>query len=36
MMLPGVRIKTSQAEPHPVRSLRMQQFNGATWRLLAE
>ncbi len=36
MLLPGVRIKTSEAEPHPVRSLRMQQFSGASWKLLSE
>ena len=35
MFLPGVRIKTSDAEPHPVRSLRLQQFNGTNWTILS-
>jgi ABC-type branched-subunit amino acid transport system substrate-binding protein len=35
MMLPGVRIKTSEAQPHPVRDLRLQQFDGASWKLMA-
>jgi hypothetical protein len=34
MFLPGVRIKTSEADPHPVRSLRLQQFNGTSWKTL--
>ena len=34
MLLPGVRIKTSEADPHPVRSLLLQQFNGTNWTLL--
>ena len=35
MMLPGIRIKTSETKPHPVRDLRLQQFNGASWKLMA-
>ena len=34
MLLPGVRIKTSEADPHPVRGLRLQQFNGTNWTIL--
>jgi branched-chain amino acid transport system substrate-binding protein len=34
MMLPGLRIKTSDAEPHPVRNLRLQQFDGVSWKVL--
>ncbi len=35
MMLPGIRIKTSDAQPHPVRDQRLQQFDGTSWKLLA-
>lgn len=31
MLLPGLRIKTSEADPHPLRNLRLQQFNGSNW-----
>lgn len=36
MMLPGLKIKTSDAEPHPVRSLRLQRFSGTSWQLLPD
>ena len=36
MMLPGLRVKTSDAEPHPVRSLRLQRFGGSSWQLLPD
>lgn len=36
MMLPGVRIRTSDAEPHPVRTLRLQRFSGTSWQLLPD
>ncbi|RYF61124.1 MAG: hypothetical protein EOO27_03300 [Comamonadaceae bacterium] len=35
MLLPGLRIKTSDAQPHPVRDLRLQQFDGTSWRLMS-
>lgn len=35
MMLPGLRIKTSDAHPHPVTGLRLQQFDGTSWKLMA-
>lgn len=34
MLLPGVSIKTSDSQRHPVRSLRMQQFDGKTWKVV--
>lgn len=35
MMLPGLRIKTSDAQPHPVTGLRLQQFDGTSWKLMS-
>lgn len=35
MMLPGLRIKTSEAQPHPVTDLRLQQFDGTSWKLMS-
>lgn len=34
MMLPGVRVKTSDTQPHPVTDLRLQQFDGTSWKLM--
>lgn len=34
MMLPGLRIKTSEAHPHPVTDVRLQQFDGKSWKLM--
>lgn len=35
MMLPGLRIKTSDTQPHPVTDLRLQQFDGTSWKLMS-
>ncbi|QNN59564.1 ABC transporter substrate-binding protein [Diaphorobacter ruginosibacter] len=35
MMLPGLRIKTSDTQPHPVTGLRLQQFDGSSWKLMS-
>lgn len=35
MMLPGLHIKTSDAHPHPVTGLRLQQFDGMSWKLMS-
>jgi ABC-type branched-subunit amino acid transport system substrate-binding protein len=35
MLLPGLRIKTSDAQPHPVTNLRLQQFDGTSWTLMS-
>ncbi|WP_326537429.1 ABC transporter substrate-binding protein [Pseudorhodoferax sp.] len=34
-LLPGLRVKTTAKDRHPVRALRIQQFDGATWQLVA-
>jgi branched-chain amino acid transport system substrate-binding protein len=34
LMLPGIKVKTSEKERHPVRGFRMQQFDGASWKVL--
>jgi hypothetical protein len=34
MLLPGLSIKTSDAQRHPVRGLRMQQFDGKSWKVM--
>jgi ABC-type branched-subunit amino acid transport system substrate-binding protein len=35
LLLPGLRLKTSAANRHPLRALRMAQFDGSTWKLVA-
>lgn len=34
MMLPGLRIKTSDARPHPIPDMRIQQFDGTSWKVM--
>lgn len=34
MLLPGLSIKTSDTQRHPVRGLRMQQFDGKSWKVM--
>ena len=34
MLLPGLSIKTSDSQRHPVRGLRMQQFDGKSWKVI--
>lgn len=34
MLLPGITIKTSDTQRHPVRGLRMQQFDGTSWKVM--
>ena len=34
MLLPGLSIKTSDGQRHPVKGLRMQQFDGKSWKVL--
>ena len=34
LLLPGLGIKTSPTNRHPLRTLRMQQFDGSAWKLL--
>lgn len=35
LLLPGLRVKTSAAERHPVRGVRFQQFDGTGWKVLS-
>ncbi len=35
LLLPGLRVKTSAIERHPVRGVRFQQFDGTGWRVLS-
>lgn len=35
MMLPGLRIKTSDARPHPIPDMRIQQFDGTSWKVMS-
>jgi ABC-type branched-subunit amino acid transport system substrate-binding protein len=34
MLLPGITIKTTETQRHPVRGLRMQQFDGTSWKVM--
>ncbi len=34
MMLPGLRVKTSDARPHPIPDMRIQQFDGTSWKVM--
>jgi len=34
LLLPGLRVKTSATERHPLRGVRFQQFDGAGWKVL--
>ncbi|HVZ44265.1 MAG TPA: ABC transporter substrate-binding protein [Ramlibacter sp.] len=34
MLLPGIAVDTNASERHPVRGLRMQQFDGSSWKVL--
>lgn len=34
LLLPGLRVKTSATERHPVRGVRFQQFDGKGWKVL--
>jgi ABC-type branched-subunit amino acid transport system substrate-binding protein len=36
LLLPGLKVKTSDADPHPIRGGRLQQFDGASWKVLPE
>lgn len=36
LLLPGIRLKTTESDRHPLSQFRLQQFDGARWNLLAE
>ena len=36
MLLPGIRLKTSQTDYFPIQSMRLQRFKGETWELFGD
>lgn len=36
LLLPGIRLKTTETNKHPLDEFKLQQFDGAQWNLLAD
>jgi branched-chain amino acid transport system substrate-binding protein len=36
MLLPGVKIKTSPSNYHPIRKMQLASFNGSSWELFGD
>src|SRR5882762_4107267 len=36
MLLPGIKLKTSQTDYYPIEAMRLQRFNGETWQLFGD